>query len=55
MLAEMERELRTSNKRKMKNMIFKWKQEKEKFSNFVMGDRQLEEKFQDLFSKYQLN
>ena len=28
---------------------------KDKFSNFVMGDRQLEEKFQDLFSKYQLN
>jgi len=51
----MERDLRTENKRKMKNMIHKWKQEKGKFNNFLKEDADLEAQFLQLFKKYQLN
>ena len=55
MLSEMERELRQTNKRQMREMITKWKQEKSKFYNFLEEDRDIEGQLTHLFEKYQLN
>lgn len=54
MLSEIERELRKSNKKQMRNMVGKWKQEKNKFYNFLEEDRGIESELTQLFEKYKL-
>lgn len=54
MLSEMERELRKANKKQMREMVNKWKQEKNKFYNFLEEDRGIEGELTRLFEKYKL-
>ena len=51
----MERELRINNKKQMREMVEKWKQEKSKFYNFLEEDRHIEGELTNLFEKYKLN
>ena len=54
MLTELEKELKSDNRRQMGELVNKWHTEKEKFATFRKEDSEIEKELLTLYKKYQL-
>ena len=54
MLTELEKELKSDNRRQMGELVNKWQNEREKFTAFKKEDGEVEKELLNLYKKYQL-